>query len=904
MLQRGADAAAQRTAAVRAEVEWGKEADKYLSKREQMAREISKAENLGQAAGRSRVEIERQIAAIREKYADKGAKDKPLVNPLDIEALRTYAKGLDDFGKIANDAAGKADGLSKTQIKLREIQADPVWAAYSRQQREQTLYAASLAQAEETRAAATAHSAKLAEEAGRAYAKWIGELQRGAAAAEQQAEQLEIEAQASALVVEGYRSLAQAIQVVEIMRLRDRQATTDSSDEAVQAIEREIEARQRLIGLIGAKEARKASEDAAKKAAEDWKKAAEKIEDAITDALMNGFGSGKGIAQNLRDTIVNMFKTLVLRPIVMAAVQPVAGQIASTIGGALGFGGNSASLLGAGSNAYSLASAGAGIFGSSAAYGAALGTTSIGAGSQAAMLAAQTGAFGAEGAALTAAAAGNAGAASMIGSIGAAAPYLAAVLAVVAIAKSLDNSGTLHTGAASAFSSGTGLQTGKDLAGLGFGNLAAHSAQTETLTTGLTKGIVGLLDSTATAFGKQAGYAAAAGFADDTSSDGSWGALLISRMGKTLTDWDASRQTRWAPREFADGEAGLQQYLAAVSADVRTALDDIGLPAWAKGMLDQLGSAPGIEQLSATVAQINATVTALSNLGSALPQLANLSSDAVTSLLTAFGGVENLSKSASSYYQAFYSQVERNAGLAKAVDSTLAGLGFSRPESLAAYRKLVESQDLTTESGRTAYAALLNLSGAFAELATGAGAATDSIKAEIARLRGTSGATGRAALLASFASTTGQARAGDEKALQALPDISRSLETAALATAGSALDIARMRAWLARSLGETIGAVPGYAAGGSFPGGLRIVGEHGAELEATGPARIFNAADTARMLSGSSDATEARLAQLVEQVASLSEAMRATAIHTSKSARLLERVMPDGDAIATRIAAA
>jgi major membrane immunogen (membrane-anchored lipoprotein) len=41
-----------------------------------------------------------------------------------------------------------------------------------------------------------------------------------------------------------------------------------------------------------------------------------------------------------------------------------------------------------------------------------------------------------------------------------------------------------------------------------------------------------------------------------------------------------------------------------------------------------------------------------------------------------------------------------------------------------------------------------------------------------------------------------------------------------------------------------------FASGGSFGGGLRLVGESGPELEVTGPSRIYNAADTQRMLGG------------------------------------------------------
>ncbi|WP_138725673.1 DUF4214 domain-containing protein [Pseudomonas lactis] len=59
----------------------------------------------------------------------------------------------------------------------------------------------------------------------------------------------------------------------------------------------------------------------------------------------------------------------------------------------------------------------------------------------------------------------------------------------------------------------------------------------------------------------------------------------------------------------------------------------------------------------------------------------------------------------------------------------------------------------------------------------------------------------------------------------------------------SAADKARMAALAA-------GKVPGYASGGDFGGGLRLVGENGPELEVTGPSRIFNANQTASMLNG------------------------------------------------------
>jgi len=45
-----------------------------------------------------------------------------------------------------------------------------------------------------------------------------------------------------------------------------------------------------------------------------------------------------------------------------------------------------------------------------------------------------------------------------------------------------------------------------------------------------------------------------------------------------------------------------------------------------------------------------------------------------------------------------------------------------------------------------------------------------------------------------------------------------------------------------------LGGVPAFRRGGHHPGGLRIVGENGPEIEATGPSRIFSATQTSQML--------------------------------------------------------
>jgi hypothetical protein len=80
------------------------------------------------------------------------------------------------------------------------------------------------------------------------------------------------------------------------------------------------------------------------------------------------------------------------------------------------------------------------------------------------------------------------------------------------------------------------------------------------------------------------------------------------------------------------------------------------------------------------------------------------------------------------------------------------------------------------------------------------------------------------------------------------------------------------------------------ATGGMFSGGLRIVGEAGPELEATGPSRIYNAAQTATMLSGDAD--------VASQIAGLREEMKASlyavAKNTAQTANRLNRWDGDG----------
>ena len=83
---------------------------------------------------------------------------------------------------------------------------------------------------------------------------------------------------------------------------------------------------------------------------------------------------------------------------------------------------------------------------------------------------------------------------------------------------------------------------------------------------------------------------------------------------------------------------------------------------------------------------------------------------------------------------------------------------------------------------------------------------------------------------------------------QAVTNLGSAIAAQTAATAAQvAAQTALANAIAAANQVTTTGSVPGFAAGGMFGGGPRIVGENGPELEVTGPSRIYNKQDTSNM---------------------------------------------------------
>lgn len=110
----------------------------------------------------------------------------------------------------------------------------------------------------------------------------------------------------------------------------------------------------------------------------------------------------------------------------------------------------------------------------------------------------------------------------------------------------------------------------------------------------------------------------------------------------------------------------------------------------------------------------------IEGLGLSLFDVSAAGGDAASKLLTLFGGLDGLASSAATFYGAFYTEAERAGKATQAVTKALADVGVAMPATKEEFRALVEAQDLTTESGREAFAALLQVSGAFSDLQAGA----------------------------------------------------------------------------------------------------------------------------------------------------------------------------------------
>lgn len=130
-----------------------------------------------------------------------------------------------------------------------------------------------------------------------------------------------------------------------------------------------------------------------------------------------------------------------------------------------------------------------------------------------------------------------------------------------------------------------------------------------------------------------------------------------------------------------------------------------------------------------------------------------------------------------------------------------------------------------------------------------------------------------------------------EKQYNALREISNSVLE--LNVAISSFEAAVYAEW--SKSGSTV-SIPGFASGGSYPGGLALVGEQGPELiNFNSSGTVHTASQTANLLNN--EGVVHAINALNENISMLRAEVRADVSHNAKTAKLLDRVIPEGDAV-------
>jgi tape measure domain-containing protein len=467
----------------------------------------------------------------------------------------------------------------------------------------------------------------------------------------------------------------------DLRRQDQAQADADAAAERAQREEADLQSRRDLARLKRIDDAEEAADrvaqaeiDAQKKASdqalEDWKRTNEQVGQSLADALMNG-------AQSAWQSIGNLFRTLVLRPVIQAVTNPVAGAVTS----ALGFGGPANAATGAASaggdigNLLSVLGAGSSAFGSTLGAGvsATLGGTSLGS------------LLGASGAAI-----GNGAVTGGLGlGVGAVAPYALAAVAAYALAKKAFSRELADSGVQGSFS-GSG-----DFSGSGFdfykgGWLRKDKTKLRTLDPGLESVFdAGAKAATAqtTAYAKALGLPveALAGYTQQVR-------LSLSGLSETeIKDKIAGTVT-------AFGEGLAERYKSALQP----------LQRGAETLAQTLQRLSGLQTFSAQ----------LNDLGGVFARVARLSVDAREELAGLAGGLDVLGQQALQFVQDYYSRPEIAGIKAAEVQRALADVGITQDlRNRDQFRALVDNTDVSTATGRQQLAALLQASSAFTSVA-------------------------------------------------------------------------------------------------------------------------------------------------------------------------------------------
>ncbi len=644
-------------------------------------------------------------------------------------ALAEQNKELKDQAQLLADLAGLTGSFSEDWDRLSAIYKKGKLSLEGLTKAQADLLAKqpAIKAATDAQAKATELVAKANLEAAEAHGKYIDSLDKGldklkaeVLAQQEQNDRLGLSKEAIA-ALDGVKL---DLMATELERQAIR-ALDKNLDEAEYSLTmQQAKAYRDLVSAKAAGAAKATTIDAAKEAQAEWSKTAEKINGTLTDALMRGFESGKDFAKNLRDTVVNMFKTMVLRPVISAVMNPIAQGVTGMLG--LSGAANGASAVSTGASV--LSSAGtiggaASAFSGAFSAGATIGTEAFSAGVTMMTEASGLSSF-------------MAGAGQTLGALGPAGWAAIAVLAVAAIA-----SGHGETRSGAAYVTGADGKAVKQQGPSG-GEIAGDQvrAMFDATKTGIND-MFNSIGSAATVSnfvagletsknGKGFAYAGGqingVGFGESGGRDGGqfdFGSLNAEEAIKSYVI-HLKQATLQALQTATD--------IPKLISDQLTGKNFSDFAAWPEAELDKL-----MGSINTTIVGVNGLRTALD--ASVFVNLRDLSFATAAGLVAASGGLDKLQTNLAVYYDNFYTETEKTANSTANLSKAFASMGIVMPaideKTRAWYRSEVErlgAMDLGIEANAKAFAGVLSLSGAVDGLANAAAAAMATLKQSIA----------------------------------------------------------------------------------------------------------------------------------------------------------------------------
>lgn len=701
--QQEAEAEARKARADQLRIEITNGLDKLLSREELRTRALAAARTKAAEAGLSEAETKKLLAIARNEYKDvdeAAEKKREAAAKAAAEAAKQQAAQIAEMAGLTTSFAKQWDFLG-AQYKKGAISLDDLVAAQAK------LLAQQPAMKE-----ASEREANALKEADEFNKRYMASLAAISEIYEKQIEAGSDQAAKNEELARTYGLTKSAIEALELARLEEQLAQRSSLGltlDEIEHLEKLIEAKRRSAAALASIDVKDANKKAAEKAAEDWKRSAEQIGQALTDNLMRG---GKSAAQYLKD----LFRTLVLRPI----LQPVGNAVGGWITTAMGMPGAAQANSGGGEGGTNLAQSVSNMYNAMKSGGTFEQTISSGVQSGFEKMGFSSG---------TSSTAGSWGG-QIGGTVGG---YMIG--------------SSLNKGISNGYETGSGFMTAQKIA------TAAASAVFGPIGGAVAGFISGTINR---AFGMRpkeysdtsslVGSIGAGGFAGtmDTAwtQKGGWFRSDKSGVNKAAVDGEMSKQLAAGYKALQDASADFAGTLG-INADFITnraqavnialgkdeaanqkAIADffIGvgntiagelLPSLASFQKEGEAASATLQRLATGYALVD---TALTSIGMAFGAVGTTSLSARERLIEASGGLEAFAANTAGFQQNFLSEAERNAPVLKSVTEQLAAMGLAGVDTRDEFKQVILGLDLTTEAGAKQYGSLMKLQAAFAQV--------------------------------------------------------------------------------------------------------------------------------------------------------------------------------------------